>query len=92
MNRGRTRKGEGTATRILTIRLPADHPVWSVPDRERSRAAREWLDYGRDVASVMDAVIREIHRLRDAIENNAPNCASLKAKKAQVDITSFMQL
>lgn len=88
MNRGRTR--EGTATRILTIRLPADHPVWSVPDRERSRVARLWLDYGRNVASAMDTVIREIHRLRDAIESNASNCASPKAKKARVDVKSFM--
>ena len=40
----------GKHSRRLDLRLPPDHPIFSVPDRERSRTARErlnitaWLD------------------------------------------------
>ncbi|MDI6710468.1 MAG: hypothetical protein QME76_07250 [Bacillota bacterium] len=61
-------KGEIPATRKLTIRLPANHPVFALPERERSRVVREWLDRGRDMAAALVEVRREIEKLRRAMD------------------------
>lgn len=36
----------------LEIRVPADHPIWSVPPGARSAVAREWLGIGARLAAI----------------------------------------
>ncbi len=39
-------------SRRLDLRIPADHPIFEVPDGERGRIAREWMERGRSQASI----------------------------------------
>lgn len=66
------RKGKGGNTRMLPIKLPSDHPIFSYPDGERSRVAREWLEQGRQVLSAMEAIQRDIADLKRVINNSGP--------------------
>lgn len=59
MKQGRS-KAKGGRTRSLHIKLPADHPIFSLPEGERSRVAREWMEQGRQVLVVMEEIRRDI--------------------------------
>ncbi|SFR11705.1 hypothetical protein [Desulfoscipio geothermicus] len=65
-------KAKGGRIRSLHIKLPADHPVFSFPEGERSRVAREWLEQGRQVLSAMEAIQRDIADLKRVINNSGP--------------------
>lgn len=57
-------KGKGGHIRSLHIKLPADHPVFSFPEGERSRVAREWLEQGRQMLAVMEEIRRDIAEIK----------------------------
>lgn len=54
-------------TRRLDLRLPPDHPIFSVPDRERSRAARERLNIAAWIDSRLSAVEARLDALGEKI-------------------------
>jgi len=51
-------------TRMLPLRLPFDHPIFSYPDGERSRVAREWLEQGRKMTETMGEMKRELQEIK----------------------------
>lgn len=40
--------------RRLELRLPVNHPVWSLPEGSRSGIVREWLEVGRRLTGIED--------------------------------------
>ena len=57
-------KAKGGHTKSLHIKLPADHPIFSFPEGERSRVAREWLEQGRQVLATMEEIKRDIAAIK----------------------------
>jgi len=85
----------GMTEKRLVIRLPADHPVFSLPPGARSRVVREWIDRGRDVVGAMEAIREEIERLRRFISrDNGPEqpVADTGQVKVVVDPKAFLDL
>ncbi len=64
MKSGRS-KDKGCNTRMLPLRLPFDHPIFSYPDGERSRVAREWLEQGRKMTENMEEIKRDIACIKE---------------------------
>ncbi len=62
------RKGKGGHIKSLHIKLPVDHPVFSFPEGERSRVAREWLDRGREVTRAMEELKRELQEIKQILK------------------------
>lgn len=57
--------------RRLELRLPANHPVWSLPEGSRSKIVREWLDVGRRLYEIEDSLRLVAGKLNhDTSENN----------------------
>jgi len=89
--------GEKGDTRVLAIRLPADHPVFTLPERERSRVAREWLDRGRDITLSLDAIIREIRDIRLRVSSGSANLQPMAAsepeesRRPKIDVNEFLK-
>jgi len=71
-------KAKGGRTKSLHIKLPADHPVFSIPDGERSRVAREWMEQGRQVLVVMQTIHRDLTDIKKALGNRKPQSHSCK--------------
>ncbi|WP_027365919.1 hypothetical protein [Desulfotruncus alcoholivorax] len=71
-----TSKSKGGRTKSLHIKLPADHPVFLLPEGERSRVAREWMEQGRQVQAVMETISRELADIRKALNNIEPQSRS----------------
>jgi len=42
--------------RRLELRLPVNHPVWSLPQGSRSKIVIEWLDIGRRLSMLEDSI------------------------------------
>lgn len=40
----------------LELRLPVNHPVWSLPEGSRSRIVREWLEVGRRLTEIEESL------------------------------------
>ena len=58
--------------RRLDIRLPADHPIFTVPARQRGAVAREWMDVGNKLNQIearimarFDYLTREINEIKN---------------------------
>lgn len=63
-------KGGKEKTRKVTVRLPADHPVFLLPERQRSAVLREWVEYGRLIAKLEERLTVlevEVRELRTAV-------------------------
>lgn len=58
--------------RRLELRLPANHPVWSLPQGSRSKIVMEWLDIGRRLSMIEDSINSMVEKL-DSNENPAAN-------------------
>ncbi|MGQ9498758.1 MAG: hypothetical protein ACUVRC_10755 [Desulfotomaculales bacterium] len=80
----------------LVIRLPADHPVFSLPPGARSRVVREWIDRGRDVVRALEEIREEIERLHCSIgRDNGPErriAEDTGQGKVVVDPKAFLDL
>ncbi|MTI82381.1 MAG: hypothetical protein FH756_00470 [Firmicutes bacterium] len=62
------RKGKGGHIKSLHIKLPVDHPVFSFPEGERSRVAREWLEQGRQVTKAMQELKQELQEIKEILK------------------------
>lgn len=91
------KKDKPAGTRRLTIRLPANHPVFDLPKRDRSRVAREWLDRGRDITLSLDVIIQEIRDIRLRISSGSANLQPMPAsepeesRKPKIDVNEFLK-
>jgi len=61
---------KGGRTKSLHIKLPADHPVFSIPDGERSRVAREWMEQGRQVLATVEEIKRDIAVIKENLSGS----------------------
>lgn len=68
----------GKVSRRLDLRLPPDHPIFEIPDRERTRAARERLN----IAAWIDSRLSAVEGRLAAIEEKL---AALNTALAQVE-------
>jgi len=95
------RKGKGGHTKSLHIKLPVSHPVFSLPEGERSRVAREWLDQGRQVTKAMDELKREFQEIKESLKkggqyeqpNRTPKQGDdTECQNATIDPTVFLDI
>ena len=42
--------------KTITIKLPADHPIFNIPRGYRSETIRKWVDLGMDLSRVIEAL------------------------------------
>ena len=54
--------------RSITIKLPADHPVFKIPHGNRSEAIRRWLKMGMSLSRLSEAIESESKKLDRALE------------------------
>lgn len=40
----------------LELRLPANHPVWNLPEGSRSKIVKEWLEIGRRLTMIEESL------------------------------------
>jgi len=71
-----------TEIRSLHVKLPTNHPIFLYPSGERSKVAREWMDRGREVESVLREIKKEIIALSKAFVNNR-DCETVQELKAE---------
>jgi len=57
------------AGRLLRIRLPDDHWIWSVPENERSMKVRHALEYYQGIANSLDGLKQEVKSLHSEFKN-----------------------
>jgi len=79
-------KDKGCNTRMLPLRLPFDHPIFSYPDGERSRVARQWLEQGRKMTENMEEIKRDIAYIKENLSNGG-HCGQSKKVNEQINST-----
>ena len=57
------------AGRLLRIRLPDDHWVWSIPENERSVKVRHALEFYQGTADSMEGLKQEMKKLHNEFKN-----------------------
>ncbi|CFX16260.1 Uncharacterized [Syntrophomonas zehnderi OL-4] len=60
--------------RRLELRLPVNHPVWSLPEGSRTRIVREWLEVGRrltEIEECLKAVNEKLHTHNSGLNSAA---------------------
>lgn len=64
-------------TKHITLRLPADDPIFQYPKGDRGKKLREWIELGRN----MEGTIRELNNKLESITGLAPQNPSPAVKQ-----------
>ncbi|HBQ85192.1 MAG TPA: hypothetical protein DD811_01725 [Syntrophomonas sp.] len=72
-------KSKSNSFRRLELRLPVDHPVWNLPQGERSRIVREWLEIGSRLAAMESSLTR----IEACLSNSVPSALPCELPKAE---------
>lgn len=62
---GRANNCKARPMRRLELRLPPDHPIWSLPPGQRAERAREYLDLAACLERRLQALEERLERLED---------------------------
>jgi len=86
----------------LELRLPADHPVFQIPQGSRAAAAREWLDTGARLAAIekkleaLAVLERKLRTIEEKLANGAvlaqvPGKEDNKVQAPSFDVMEFIK-
>jgi hypothetical protein len=57
-----------TESRVVAVRLPADHPVFNLPQRSRAETIRRWLEMGMSLSLLNETIEVKSKKLDYIIE------------------------
>lgn len=59
--------------RRLEIRLPANHPIFSIEAGKRNQVIREWLDIGQRLAAIEELLSQGVVEVKDDLLGTGNN-------------------
>ncbi|MEW5953368.1 MAG: hypothetical protein AB1815_06410 [Bacillota bacterium] len=90
----RARKAESSHTElaVLSIKLPANHPIFQYPPGKRSIMAREWMERGRELSEFTNEIRRELQQLKDIICKGAETTPKQQNEKPSIKPDLFLDI
>jgi pimeloyl-CoA synthetase len=55
--------------RQCQIRLPKDHPVFTIPRGERSKKVKEWINLGIGIEGKMDRLQEKVNSIESSLDD-----------------------
>lgn len=77
----------------ITIRLPASHPVFRYPARQRSAILREWIETGRQNTELKEEIAKLREEIRSLVAGGNIACGQkrLPAKEKEEEFKKKME-